>query len=76
VPVAKHLKAANAPLAWTSKLMVAEAYTLHDALIGYVNNEIKLRNTRPGCKSVYKIPEMRQKNSVGFAGYKLVKPAK
>ena len=27
------------PLVWTSGLMAAEAYTLHDALTGYVNGE-------------------------------------
>jgi hypothetical protein len=27
------------PLLWTSHLMCPEAYTLHDALTGYLNNE-------------------------------------
>ena len=35
-----HLKAANVnPVLWTSHLMCPEAYTLHDALTGYVNGE-------------------------------------
>jgi len=35
-----HLKAANVnPLLWTTNLMCPEAYTLHDALTGYVNGE-------------------------------------
>jgi len=35
-----HLKAANVnPLVWTTNLMCPEAYTLHDALTGYVNGE-------------------------------------
>lgn len=35
-----HLSQANVnPLVWTNGLMAPEAYTLHDALTGYVNNE-------------------------------------
>lgn len=35
-----HLKQANVnPLVWTTGLMAPEAYTIHDALTGYVNNE-------------------------------------
>jgi len=35
-----HLKDANVnPLLWTTNLMCPEAYTLHDALTGYVNGE-------------------------------------
>lgn len=35
-----HLKVANVnPLLWTTHLMCPEAYTLHDALTGYVNGE-------------------------------------
>lgn len=35
-----HLKAANVnPLVWTTGLMCPEAYTIHDALTGYVNKE-------------------------------------
>jgi hypothetical protein len=34
------IRAANAnPLIWTNQLMCPEAYTLHDAIIGYINNE-------------------------------------
>jgi hypothetical protein len=37
---APHLKATKAnPLVWTTGLMCPEAYTLHDALSGYINNE-------------------------------------
>lgn len=37
---ANHLKEAKAnPLVWTTGLMCPEAYTLHDALTGYINNE-------------------------------------
>ena len=37
---APQVKAAKAnPLVWTTGLMCPEAYTLHDALSGYVNNE-------------------------------------
>jgi hypothetical protein len=35
-----HLKTANInPFVWTTGLMCPEAYTIHDALTGYVNNE-------------------------------------
>jgi hypothetical protein len=35
-----HLKTARVnPLVWTSGLMCPEAYTLHDAILGYLNNE-------------------------------------
>jgi hypothetical protein len=35
-----HLEAANVnPLLWTTHLMAPEAYTLHDALTGYINGE-------------------------------------
>lgn len=37
---APHLKSTKAnPLVWTTGLMCPEAYTLHDALTGYLNNE-------------------------------------
>lgn len=37
---APHLQAANVnPLVWTTGLMCPEAYTIHDAITGYVNNE-------------------------------------
>jgi len=39
---APHLSSAKAyPLVWTTGLMCPEAYTLHDALSGYMNNESK-----------------------------------
>jgi hypothetical protein len=35
-----HLEEANVkPLLWTTNLMAPEAYTLHDALTGYINEE-------------------------------------
>ncbi len=35
-----HLRASNVnPLVWTTGLMCPEAYTIHDAITGYVNNE-------------------------------------
>jgi hypothetical protein len=37
---APHLKQANInPLIWTTNLMCPEAYTLHDAITGYLANE-------------------------------------
>lgn len=39
---APHLKSTKAyPLVWTTGLMCPEAYTLHDAVSGYINNESK-----------------------------------
>lgn len=35
-----HLELANInPLVWTTGLMCPEAYTIHDAITGYLNNE-------------------------------------
>ena len=50
-----HLQHAKVnPLIWTSGLMAAEAYTLHDALTGYVNGEsdeqIRLRAAKAYAK--------------------------
>jgi hypothetical protein len=48
-----HLKKANAnPVLWTSGLMGPEAYTLHDALTGYVNNE-SIQSIRTRAATVY-----------------------
>ncbi len=43
-----HLKSANVnPIVWTTGLMCPEAYTIHDAIIGYVNKETnELMRTR------------------------------
>jgi len=51
----KFMKEANAnPLVWTSGLMAPEAYTIHDAITGYVNGEsnekIRLRAARAYSK--------------------------
>ncbi|QYJ69545.1 hypothetical protein K1I41_11340 [Flavobacterium litorale] len=50
-----HLKAANVnPLVWTSHLMCPEAYTIHDAITGYLKNEsneaIRLRAAKAYAK--------------------------
>jgi len=48
-----HLRAANVnPLVWTTNLMCPEAYTLHDALIGYVNGETN-ENIREKAAAAY-----------------------
>ena len=48
-----HLKAANVnPLVWTTHLMCPEAYTLHDALTGYVNGESN-ENIRERAAAAY-----------------------
>ena len=48
-----HLKAANVnPLVWTTNLMCPEAYTLHDALTGYVNGESN-ENVREKAAAAY-----------------------
>lgn len=51
----KYLKDANAnPIVWTTGLMAPEAYTIHDALIGYTNKEtdeqIRLRAAKAYSK--------------------------
>lgn len=51
-----HLKAANVnPLVWTTGLMCPEAYTLHDAVEGYVNGEsnANVRNRAAAAYSKY-----------------------
>ncbi|MDR0233157.1 MAG: hypothetical protein LBI82_13745 [Dysgonamonadaceae bacterium] len=51
-----HLKTANVnPLVWTTNLMCPEAYTLHDALAGYVNSESneKIRERAAAAYSKY-----------------------
>jgi hypothetical protein len=51
-----HLKTANInPIIWTSGLMCPEAYTIHDAIIGYVNNETNegIRNRAAAAYSTY-----------------------
>ena len=48
-----HLKAANVnPIVWTTNLMCPEAYTLHDALTGYVNGETN-ENIREKAAAAY-----------------------
>ena len=48
-----HLKAANVnPLVWTTNLMCPEAYTLYDALTGYVNGESN-ENIRERAAAAY-----------------------
>jgi len=53
---APHLKNANInPLVWTTGLMAPEAYTIHDALTGYINNETN--------------EEIRSKAALAYANY-------
>jgi hypothetical protein len=48
-----HLETANVnPLVWTTDLMCPEAYTLHDALTGYVNGETN-ENIREKAAAAY-----------------------
>lgn len=48
-----HLRAANVnPLVWTTHLMCPEAYTLHDALNGYINGETN-ENIREKAAAAY-----------------------
>lgn len=49
----QHLKPAKVrPLVWTTGLMAPEAYTLHDAITGYVNGESE-ENIRSRAASAY-----------------------
>ncbi|GHT17618.1 hypothetical protein FACS189429_2080 [Bacteroidia bacterium] len=53
---APHLKTANVnPLVWTSGLMCPEAYTIHDAIVGYINGESNenIRNRAALAYSTY-----------------------
>ena len=63
---APHLKATKAnPLVWTTGLMCPEAYTLHDAVTGYINNESneKIRTKAAQAYSKYqKCGEKAAKN--------------
>jgi hypothetical protein len=56
------------PLVWTTGLMCPEAYTLHDALTGYIQNESrqKIRNRAVAAYVKY------QKCSVDAASHLLV----
>lgn len=45
-------KAGAYPLLWTSNLMGPEAYTLHDAITGYINNETD-ENIRERAATIY-----------------------
>jgi hypothetical protein len=59
-----HLKSANVnPLVWTTGLMCPEAYTLHDAITGYLNNE-RSENIRLRAANAY---AQYQKCTVGAA---------
>jgi hypothetical protein len=51
-----HLEEANVnPLVWTTNLMSPEAYTLHDAITGYINEETneKIRERAASAYSKY-----------------------
>jgi len=49
----RHLGATKAyPIVWTTGLMCPEAYTLHDALMSYINNESK-ENIRTAAATAY-----------------------
>lgn len=66
---APHLKTANInPLLWTTGIMCPEAYTMHDAISGYVNDETneQIRNRAAGAYSKY------QKCGIGAAKKLLV----
>ncbi|WP_448702446.1 hypothetical protein ACFGVR_08845 [Mucilaginibacter sp. AW1-3] len=64
-----YLKAANGyPLVWTTGLMCPEAYTLHDAVSGYINNEPK-ENIRLRAVNAY---NKYQKSGLEFAKALLV----
>jgi len=61
------------PLVWTTGLMCPEAYTLHDAITGYVNNEtreeIRLRAVMAYDK--YQKSGMRFANGLLVSGSKI-----
>lgn len=66
------IKTANAkPLLWTTNLMCPEAYTLHDALRGYVMNlsESEIRNLAAAAYSKYQKCSMKAALGLLVSGY-------
>lgn len=66
------LKTANAkPLVWTTNLMCPEAYTLHDALRGYVLNlsDSEIRNLAAAAYSKYQKCSMKSALGLLVSGY-------
>ncbi len=67
-----HIKQANAnPVVWTTGLMAPEAYTLHDALSGYVNNESaeKIRSRAASAYSKYQKCSLKAARNLLVTGF-------
>ncbi len=70
---APHLKNANVnPLVWTSGLMAPEAYTIHDALTGYINSETneEIRTKAANAYSKYQNCSNRAAKNLLITGWK------
>ena len=67
-----HLAAAHVdPLVWTTGLMCPEAYTLHDALTGYLNNETheQIRNRAAAAYAKYQRCSVKAARNVLVSGW-------
>ena len=64
---APHLKAANVnPCVWTTGLMCPEAYTVHDAITGYVNGETNEQMRTRAAKAYSKFQRCSEKAARGL----------
>ncbi|MDI9310748.1 MAG: hypothetical protein QM535_11075 [Limnohabitans sp.] len=67
-----HLTSANVnPLVWTSHLMAPEAYTIHDAISGYLNHETneQIRNRAALAYNKYQKSGMKAAKKLLITGY-------
>jgi len=57
-----HLSTANVnPLVWSTNLMAPEAYVIHDAITGYVNNEDNQQIRKRAAKAYSKFQKCSEK---------------
>ncbi len=69
---APHLLATKSnPIVWTTGLMCPEAYTLHDAISGFINNETdeKIRNRAALAYSKYQKCSLKSARNLLVTGY-------
>jgi hypothetical protein len=69
---APHLQATKSnPIVWTTGLMCPEAYTLHDALSGFINNETdeKIRSRAAMAYSKFQKCSLKSARNLIVTGY-------
>jgi hypothetical protein len=69
---APHLQATKSnPLVWTTGLMCPEAYTVHDAILGFINNESNenIRNRAAMAYSKYQKCSLKSAQNLLVTGY-------